>query len=144
MFVTRRRTGRSVCCAVSGIAWIASGVMAMLTTERTKVMAAANANLVLALRVNCKAMGVPGIAASSNMPILAAGARGKRLTSRKPTPGIRTQFTNSARTNRERSRRILSNSPPWTRSPIENITTATKKLSKGNGRISMPYPSEDA
>ncbi len=108
----------------------------MLTTESTKVMAAAKANCVLDFRVNCKAIGVPGIAASSKMPILASEVSGKTLTSRKPMAGIRKQFANSVRTNRARARRILNKSPPLTRSPMENITTATKKLSNGKGRIS--------
>jgi hypothetical protein len=51
-------------------------------------MAAAKARRVFAWRVNCNAMGVPGIAASSSrMPTLASGVSGKMRTSRKHDDG---------------------------------------------------------
>jgi hypothetical protein len=39
---------------------------------------------------------------------------------------------------------MLINSPPLVRRPMENITTATKKLSNGTGLISKPSSAEVA
>jgi hypothetical protein len=47
----------------------------MLNSESTKVMAAAKARRVFAWRVNCNAIGVPGIAASSKMPNTGVGCQ---------------------------------------------------------------------
>jgi hypothetical protein len=68
MLIVRLSIGRSLRCAVWGMTSTAKGVMAMLTTEGMKVMTAANAKRGFAMRVNCRAMSVPGIAASSRMP----------------------------------------------------------------------------
>ena len=114
------RIGRSLRCAVCGITSTANGVNAMLASDSTKVITAANAKRVLAMRVNCKAIGVPGIAASSNMPTLASGVRGKIITNRKPIPGISTQFANKVLKNRARLRKTSTSSPPLTRNPMEN------------------------
>ena len=53
-----------------------NGVIATLTADSTNVTVAVKANRVLACRVNCKAIGAPGIAANSKMPIVASGANG--------------------------------------------------------------------
>src|SRR5690349_12915612 len=140
MLPSRRRSGFSSCRIISGIVAMAKGVMAMLTSDSTKVRAAAKASRVFARRVNCNAIGVPGIAASNIMPILASGVSGKIRTNKNPTAGINMQFANSVRTSRRRSRTISSNSPPVVRRPIESITTTTKKLSSGKGRMITSYP----
>jgi hypothetical protein len=59
---------------------------------------AAKASRVLLIRVNCKAMGVPGMAASNMMPILASGDSGKTRTSKTPIAGTRMQLAASVRT----------------------------------------------
>ena len=51
---------------------MASGVIATPTSERTNVIAAAKASRAFTIRVNCKAIGVPGMAANSKIPILAS------------------------------------------------------------------------
>ena len=112
----------------------------MLTRESTNVMAAAKGRRVFALRVNCNAIGVPGIAASSRMPTLASGVTGKMRISRNPRAGIRTQFATRLRKNRVRLRRISNSSPVLTRSPIESITIATKMFSNSKGGINTFYP----
>jgi hypothetical protein len=138
MLIVKFRIGRSLRSAVCGITLMAKGVIAMLTNESTKVITAANARRVLALRVNCRAMGVPGMAPKRRMPILASGVSGNVFTKRKPMPGIRMQFATSVLANRARSRKTPSSSPPVTRRPMESITRPTNKSSNGNGRTNMP------
>ena len=136
MLAIKFSMGRSLRRAVCGITSTATGVNTMLTADKTEVITAANANRIC-LRVNCSAIGVPGMAASSRMPTAESGVSGKSFTKRKPIPGMRTRFASSVRVNRARLRKTSSNSPPLTRSPIESITRNTKKFSNGNGRTNM-------
>jgi hypothetical protein len=111
MLAIKFSIGRSLRCAIRGITSKAKGVRTMLASESTRVMTAPNAKRVLALRMYCKAIGVPGMAANSRMPILASGVSGKSFTKRKPILGIRTQFASNVRVNRARLPKTSSSSP---------------------------------
>jgi len=52
--------------------------------------------------VNCREIGVPGMAARSRTPTRASEVSGSMFTNSKPMPGIRKQFANSVLANKAR------------------------------------------